>query len=94
MRERLYNLAELSPRSAILELWLLVESAAYEALERNDIKIVECQISPAKIGKTPSFDGVKSLKNNCRGSRILLASSRSLEGNLRPPAPKAGAECT
>ncbi len=41
--------------------------------------------------KIPGSMAGLSLNNNCRGSRILLASAASLAGNPRPSAPKAGA---
>src|SRR5580698_9773569 len=36
-KERLYALAEISPRSAILEAWLQVEAAAVDALQSKDL---------------------------------------------------------
>jgi hypothetical protein len=37
LRGRLYDLAEISPRSAVLEAWLQVESAAADAIQRLNL---------------------------------------------------------
>jgi hypothetical protein len=52
-RNRLYTLAELSPRSAILEAWLQVESAAAEVLQSRDPSLgpKARMLAPLRIGE-------------------------------------------
>jgi len=51
-RNRLYGLAEISPRSAILEAWLLVESAAADAIQSRDPGMTNKLVgfSPLRLG--------------------------------------------
>src|SRR5439155_13373051 len=52
-RNRLFTLAELSPRSAILEAWLHVETAAAEALQSKDPSLASQvrMAAPLRIGE-------------------------------------------
>ena len=52
-RNRLYMLAEVSPRSAILEAWLEVEAAAAEALQSRDPSLTPKvrMAAPLRIGE-------------------------------------------
>jgi len=52
-RNRLYTLAELSPRSAILEAWLQVETAAADALQSHDPSLESKvrMVAPLRIGE-------------------------------------------
>ena len=52
-RNQLYTLAELSPRSAILEAWLQVETAAAEALQSRDPSLASQvrMAAPLRIGE-------------------------------------------
>ena len=51
--DRLYSLAEVSARSAILEAWLEVESAAIDALQRQDpnISLKAQGMAPLRLGE-------------------------------------------
>jgi hypothetical protein len=51
-RNRLYALAEASPRSAILEAWLQVETAAVEALQAKDPDLASKtgMLAPLRLG--------------------------------------------
>jgi hypothetical protein len=52
-KNRLYTLAEISPRSAILEAWLDVETAAVEALQAKDVSVGTRprMMAPLKLGE-------------------------------------------
>lgn len=52
-RNRLYVLAELSPRSAILEAWLQVETAAAESLQAKDPDLTNKvrMLAPLRLGE-------------------------------------------
>jgi hypothetical protein len=52
-RDRLYSLAEISPRSAILEAWLQVEAAGAEALQARGAETgsKSVGISPLQLGQ-------------------------------------------
>ena len=52
-RDRLYALAEISPRSAILEAWLQVETAAVGALQSSDPAVVGkvSGMAPLRLGE-------------------------------------------
>ena len=50
-KQKLYLLAELSPRSAILESWLLVEMAAAEIIQNRGLVSKQRMMGPLKIGQ-------------------------------------------
>lgn len=52
-KDRLYSLAEISPRSAILEAWLEIEAAAIDALERKepDLALQAKGMAPLRLGE-------------------------------------------
>lgn len=52
-KDRLYSLAEISPRSAILEAWLEIEAAAIDALERQepDLALKAKGMAPLRLGE-------------------------------------------
>lgn len=52
-RDRLYTLAEISPRSAILEAWLEVETAAADALQTRDPQVASKtrMAAPLRLGE-------------------------------------------
>lgn len=52
-RNRLYSLAEISPRSAILEAWLQVEAAAADAIQASEpaLESKVAGISPLRLGE-------------------------------------------
>ena len=50
-KQKLYLLAEVSPRSAILESWLLVEMAAAEIIQERGLLTRKKMIGPLKIGQ-------------------------------------------
>ena len=52
-RNRLYSLAEISPRSAILEAWLQVETAAAESLQAKDPDLTSKvrMVAPLRLGE-------------------------------------------
>lgn len=76
-RNRLYALAELSPRSAILEAWLQVETAAAEALQAKDPDLTSKvrMLAPLRLGEMLNrreiinraqreiFDSLRELRN-------------------------------
>lgn len=52
LRDRLYNLAEISPRSAVLESWLQVESAAADIIQsRNLAPNYKSAMAPMRLGE-------------------------------------------
>lgn len=52
-KEHLYDLAKVSPRSAILEAWLLVEEAAISKIEKKKVKIsAATKKSPLGLAQT------------------------------------------
>lgn len=52
LRDRLYNLAEISPRSAVLESWLQVESAAADIIQsRNLSPNYKSSMAPMRLGE-------------------------------------------
>ena len=50
-RDRLYSLTEISPRSAILEAWLQVESAAAAALQASEPTFASKPMAPLRLGE-------------------------------------------
>ncbi len=50
---KLFGLVDISPRSAILESWLLVETAASKALQRKDPEMIKktYMIAPLRLGE-------------------------------------------
>ncbi|HFD32537.1 MAG TPA: hypothetical protein ENJ28_07550 [Gammaproteobacteria bacterium] len=50
-KDKLYLLAEVSPRSAILEAWLLVEMAAVEVIKKQGLISKHRMMGPLKIGQ-------------------------------------------
>lgn len=59
-RDKLYSLAEISPRSAILEAWLLVETAAAETIQKRSLSPAEkaSGLAPLRIGDILRRGGV------------------------------------
>lgn len=75
---RLFGLLEISPRAAILESWLLVETAASKALQKKDSEISKktSMLAPARLGKYLQeykvltelqftiYDNLREMRNN------------------------------
>ena len=51
-RDRLYSLAEISPRSAILEAWLQVEMASAEVLQKHEPSYASKAMAPLRLAPT------------------------------------------
>ena len=78
-RNRLYSLAELSPRSAILEAWLQVETAAAEAIQSK---------SPEHTGKSRMLAPLR-LGEMLNRSQIINNAQREIFNRLRDLRNKA-----
>ncbi|MCH7499022.1 MAG: hypothetical protein IH886_03295 [Nitrospinae bacterium] len=71
--EQLLRISEESPRAALLEAWIEVESALFEAAERADIKammrhpnhVLNRLIKDGHVAKTvyPLFDSLRKMRN-------------------------------
>ena len=75
---KLYGLLDISPRAAIIESWLLVETAASKALQKKDPEICKktTMIAPARLGKYLQeyklltdiqftiYDNLREMRNN------------------------------
>jgi hypothetical protein len=70
--ERLYTLAEVSPRSAIIEAWLKVENVAAEVIQKKGL---------AEFGRTPV--GPLRLGKLLQKARILSNSEMEVFNKLR-----------
>ena len=75
VEERLFSVAELSPRAAILEAWLIIESTAVDLIRKKGISAIKSHPGPMRIrdnlakgellthNQLMAFEMLRSLRN-------------------------------